>query len=257
MNHLPNCYRCHSQPCECKDGITLYRADCRDVLPLLEAGSVDIVVTSPPYNTLPQKHNPSGLHGQRKSGVNKWIERASRGYADSMPEGDYQRWLLAILAECWRIRHGLMWVNHKIRYRDGEAIHPARMFPWPIYSEVVWDRAVSMALNCKRYAPSTEHLLAFGRPHVWHDELNGLMSVWRLGFDREKNDHPCAFPITLAARPIQSSSDHGDIVLDPFAGSGTTGRACKNLGRKCIMIEIEKKYCEIAARRLEQEVLFT
>ena len=45
-------------------------------------------------------------------------------------------------------------------------------------------------------------------------------------------------------------------VLDPFAGSGTTGRACKDLGRKCIMVEIEEKYCEIAANRLRQEVLF-
>jgi DNA modification methylase len=253
---LPNCYRCGNQPCTCADGCTIYNADCRDVLPLLEAGSVDLVLTSPPYNTLPRAHKPSGLHGERKNGVNKWIERASRGYADSMAEDDYQQWLLSILGECWMLRRGLMWVNHKIRYRDGEAIHPARMFPWPIYSEVIWDRASSMALNCKRYAPSTEHLLAFGRPHVWHDDLNGLMSVWRLGFDREENDHPCAFPVVLAARPIQSSSSPRDTILDPFLGSGTTLRACKDLGRRGIGIEIEERYCEIAARRLEQGVLF-
>lgn len=257
MSGLPNCYRCGKQPCECRDGITLYHADCRDVLPLLEPGSVSITITSPPYNTLPQTHKPSGLHGQRKSGVNKWIDRAARGYFDSMPENEYQDWLRGILAECVRGSRGLVWVNHKIRYRDGEAIHPARIFPWPIYAEVIWDRAGSMALNCKRYAPSTEHLLAFGRPHIWNDGLNGLMSVWRLGFDRTENDHPCAFPLELAKRPIESSSAIGDVVLDPFCGSGTTLRAAKDLGRRAIGIEIEERYCEIAVKRLLRPVLWS
>jgi site-specific DNA-methyltransferase (adenine-specific) len=49
-------------------------------------------------------------------------------------------------------------------------------------------------------------------------------------------------------------SEPGDLILDPFAGSGTTGRAAKDLGRKCTMIEREEKYCEIAAKRLSQQV---
>lgn len=250
-----NCYRCTKWPCECKDGQTIIHGDCREVLPLLDSESIDCVVTSPPYNTLPQSHKPIGLHAERKSGVNKWIERASKGYVDSMPEEQYQLWLNSILSECVRVCLGIVWVNHKIRYRDGEAIHPARMFPWPIYSEVIWDRCGSMALNCKRYAPSTEHLLGFGKPKVWNDHNNGLLSVWRIGFDRTENDHPCAFPIEIAIRPISSSTNTGDTVLDPFMGSGTTLRACKDLGRRGIGIEIEERYCEIAANRLRQEVL--
>jgi len=58
-----------------------------------------------------------------------------------------------------------------------------------------------------------------------------------------------AFMPLIAAHPP-------GLVLDPFAGSGTTGRACKDLGRKCILVEIEERYCEIAANRLRQEVLF-
>ena len=227
---------------------TLWLGDCMSILPTL--GKVDAVVTSPPYNTLPTSHKPSGLHGERKSGVNQWIKKASEGYFDSMPELEYQKWLCGIIDECRQVCRGLVWVNHKIRYRDGEAIHPARMFPWPIYTEVIWDRGGSMALNCKRYAPSTEHLLAFGRPVVWNDNLNSLMSVWRIGFDRDKNDHPCAYPVQLAERPIVSSTRPGDTILDPFMGSGTTGVAAIQLGRKFIGIEIDPTYFEIACRRI-------
>lgn len=249
------CYRCNAWPCTCRDGITLIHGDCREVLPLFSKGDFEATVTSPPYNTLPTSHKPSGLHAQRKSGVNKWIDKASKGYFDSMPEDAYQHWLLGILSQCIHVTSGLVWVNHKIRYRDGVAIHPARMFPWPIYSEVIWDRAGSMALNCKRYTPSTEHLLALGTPEVWNDELNGLMSVWRLPFDREENAHPCAFPLDLARRPIVSSTRPRRCVLDPFAGSGTTLVAAKQLERTAVGIELNESYCEIAADRLRQEVL--
>ena len=50
-------------------------------------------------------------------------------------------------------------------------------------------------------------------------------------------------------------TDEGETVLDPFAGSGTTGRACKDLGRKCILIEREEKYCDVIIRRMRQERL--
>lgn len=234
--------------------VKLYLGDCLDVLPTLEAGSVDAVVTSPPYNTLPKSHKPSGLHGQRKSGANRWISKAVEGYEDSMPEDEYQRWLVAVLDECRRISSGLVWVNHKIRYRDGEAVHPARMFPWPIYSEVIWDRAGSMALNCKRFAPSTEHLLGFGRPVVWNDHLNKLMSVWRLGFDRDDNDHPCAYPVELAERPIEASTRPHSVVLDPFMGSGSTALACLRTGRRAIGIEKHKPHFEGCINRIIEEL---
>ena len=231
----------------------LVNADCLKVLPLLPDGCVDAVVTSPPYNTLPTSHNPSGLHGERQSGVNKWIEKAARGYFDSMPEDEYQTWICGVLNECRRITSGLVWVNHKIRYRDGEAVHPARMFPWPIYTEVIWDRGGSMALNCKRYAPSTEHLLAFGRPVVWNDHLNGLMSVWRMPADNDDNDHPCAFPVELAVRPIKSSTAEGGVVFDPFMGSGTVGVAAIRTGRRCVGIELDPGYYRAACDRIRRE----
>ena len=242
---LPEPYYSHA-------GITIYHADCRAILPHVTA---DVVVTSPPYNTLPLSARPSGLHAERRSGVNQWMTRASLGYSDNMPESDYQSWLCGIMHLCSDRVRGLVWMNHKVRYRDGAAVHPIRFIDLPIYAEVVWDRRVSMALNCKRFAPSHEGLWAFGVPHVWNDEYNTRMTVWAIPFDRDPNDHPCAFPLEIARRPILSSSDEDDTILDPFMGSGTTLVAAKQLGRKAIGIEIEERYCEIAAKRLAQEVL--
>ena len=72
----------------------------------------------------------------------------------------------------------------------------------------------------------------------------------------EDNDHPCAKPITLWKKLMQRGSVlENETILDPYMGSGTTLRAAKDLGRKAIGIEIAEKYCEIAVRRLQQEVL--
>ena len=110
-----------------------------------------------------------------------------------------------------------------------------------------------MALNCKRYAPSHEGIWGFGRPVAWNDSLNVLMSVWTIPPQLEV-EHPCPYPAEIPSRLIASSCLEGAIVLDPFAGIGTTLIAAKDLNRRAIGIEIEEKYCEIAAKRLSQEV---
>ena len=72
-----------------------------------------------------------------------------------------------------------------------------------------------------------------------------------------EKSHPCAKPIDIWRRILlRGSTKDTDTIFDPFAGSGTTGRACKDLGRKFVMVEQEEKYCEIAKKRLEQDVLF-
>jgi hypothetical protein len=172
-----------------------------------------------------------------------------------MPEADYQDWMREVFVACRAITRGLVWINHKTRFRDRSGIHPLQIFPWPFYSEVVWDRGGSITLNAKKFAPSHEFMYAFGTPHYWDDAANTQMTIWRVNPERNVPGHPCPFPLTIAARCIGASCPPGGVALDPFMGSGTTLRAAKDLGRKAIGIEIEERYCEIAAKRLSQRVL--
>ncbi len=229
--------------------IQLYRADCRDVLPELKG--IDAVVTSPPYNTLNPTAKPSGLHAERKTGHNIWMEKQG-GYFDQRPEEEYQAWQNEVLALCLRAAH-VVWINHKTRYRDGFGIHPLSFYKAPLFAEVVWDRGGSMALNCGRFAPSHEYWFAFGKPRVWDNKNNSMMSVWRIAPRDGKdmgNDHPCPYPESLV-RPIIEACVFEGGACDPFMGSGTTGVACVKTGRKFIGIEIDEGYFNIAVKRIK------
>jgi len=92
-----------------------------------------------------------------------------------------------------------------------------------------------------------------GQPTAMLDRGRG--SVITTAAVRSQNrQHPTEKPASLLRTILMAVP--GNTVLDPFAGSGTTGRACKDLDRKCIMVEIEQKYCDIIVERLRQEVLF-
>lgn len=88
---------------------------------------------------------------------------------------------------------------------------------------------------------------------VFHNPSKAA-SVWRFPMP-EMNGHPTPKPLGLVTRIVESTTDIGGLVLDPFAGSGTTLRAAKDCGRSAIGIEIDEQYCEIAARRMTQDAL--
>jgi len=232
-----------------KDGITIYHGDCAEILPGLE--SVDITFSSPPYNTIAATE-PSGLMAESN---HKQNDGYKGGYSDDLPESDYQDWMRDVFGKCRRLSNGLVWINHKTRYRDRAGIHPLQVFKdWPFYSEVVWDRKVSITLNARKFAPSHEFVYGFGKPHFWDNEQNTLMSVWQLNPERNVPGHPCPCPVSIVSRCVVASCPVGGVVLDPFMGSGTTLRAAKNTDRRAIGIEINERYCEIAAKRLAQGV---
>lgn len=240
---------CKVNPYYQDDVCTIYNADCLDVLPFIE--SVDITFSSPPYNTIAAT-KPSGMMKEHNHKQNDGYD----GYADDMPEMEYQSWMRDVFGLCRSVSKGIVWINHKTRYRDRVGIHPLKIFDWPFYSEVVWDRKGSITLNARKFAPSHEYIYGFGVPHFWDSEQNTKMSVWQINPERDIKGHPCPFPIAIVSRCVVASCPEGGVVLDPFMGSGTTLRAAKDTGRRAIGIEISEKYCELAADRMRQNVLF-
>ena len=247
--NLPNCYRCKRQPCECPDGITLYHADCRDVMPLLEEGSVDVVYADPPY----------GIAAQFG------IQHRSRGRRRLQFEWDGQRVIDDVrsgLSSAFRVAHAkagcFVWVGFDSAERYAE---PARRAGFTV-KPAAWVKQFPPPAGKGNWWPSGFELAYYGYRSgaYFADDDVKRCNVWTEDSYRHgkpgKVDHPTQKPLDLVRRHCDAIIPLGGIVLDPFAGSGTTLRAAKDLGRKAIGIEIEEKYCRIAAERLRQEVLF-
>lgn len=244
------------------DGISIYLGDCVEVLP--EISAVDLIVTSPPYNTLGSRipRVGTGLMRDRQ----RWTAKiADAGYHDDRDETAYQLWQQTVavgLANATR-PGGSFFYNHKLRFRDGVILHPLDLIRsfrgWSLRQELIWSRPSSMVLNARMFPPSDERiywLVRDGDKWHWNLEANRWRSVWDISpVSDVESGHACPFPLEIPTRAILGTTNPGDLVLDPFMGTGTTLRAAKNLGRRAIGIEIEERYCELAAQRLGQGVL--
>ena len=211
MNELPPCYRCDHQPCECADGITLYCADCLDVLPLLP--KVDLVLTDPPYG-IGYASQPTRY--QRFNG--KTPEAWDNSRPDMAPVLAMAPLLCVWGGNFFTLpisRGWLAWVSP-----DGPDSFSTVQLAWTNQDKV------------------SRHII----------QTTAATNKERLG-------HPTQKPLVVMKFSIEYMPE-AETILDPFTGSGTTLRAAKDLGRKAIGIEIEEKYCKIAAERLRQEVLF-
>jgi len=126
-------------------------------------------------------------------------------------------------------------------------------------------RPKSAQLLTKKNAKGGVSLWTGGRINqdgVLHDKVfreiaeDGMRNnVWPYPTGGGTRDHPAVFPLALATDCVATWSNPGDIVLDPFSGSGTTAKAAKELGRRFLGLEINPEYCAIAERRIAQQVL--
>lgn len=199
--------------------VTIYHADCRDVLPSLNA--VDLILTDPPYGIALDTSNSkyrnaiarAAVHGDSGPFDPSHLLRFSRAiiwggncFASRLP--DYPGWLA--------------WIKTT---RNGARIRQADM-------ELAWTSFVARP-QCYR--------------HLWigayKDSESGVPAL-----------HPTQKPVEVMQWCLKVDGGTGN-VLDPYMGSGTTLVAAKNLGRRAIGIEIEERYCEIAAERCRQEVM--
>lgn len=228
------------------DAVTIYHGDCREVLPSLSG--VGMVLTSPPYN----------LNGDGNKSGGTYFANLADGYAtysDDMPHDVYVGWQRHTLRLLWDALadNGAIYYNHKVRVGGDRCRFPHELVPadMPIRQQIVWDRGSGFNRQFTYYVPRHELILLIAKP-AFRINTRSVDDVWTIPFETG-GEHPAPFPLKLAKRAI--STTDAVQVLDPFMGSGTTLRAAKDLGRKAIGIELDERYCEIAAKRMGQEVL--
>lgn len=200
--------------------------------------SVDLVVTSPPYNL----RNSTG-NGMRNPGASKWTNPPLlNGYShhhDNMPHDDYVRWQRAGLSEMFRIipANGAIFYNHKWRVQSGLLQDRADIVAgFPVRQIIIWRRKGGINFNPGYFLPTFEVIYLITKPDFrLAPKASSFGDVWEFTQDTS-NDHPAPFPVPLIDRIIAATTAR--TVLDPFMGSGTTAIAAMNNKRDFIGIDI-------------------
>lgn len=232
----------------------LHQQDCLEWLSQQADNTVDTILFSPPYNK-------KGLRGGAKTCENIWrgsnIDYAT--YDDNLPEEEYQAWQIAIVNECHRVIKptGSIFYQHKIRNWARKGSHPMEWLSKTsaqFYQEIVWHRKSTMAMDERYLFNTTERLYWFCKlkPNVYKQQVAEAYKsdVWVITPQRQQG-HPAPFPEQLAENCILLTTQPGDIVYDPFSGSGTTVYVAHTLDRQGIGTELDPAYVAIAEQRIQ------
>jgi len=218
-------------------GITIYHGDCREIAPV--CGYSAACITDPPYGVGVRYGK---LYDDRRSDYWDWMRenvRLMRGWS-------------AVVAFTHRVTAlrelaGWDWVG--VWHKPGS--FGARIGNSPLLPH--WEPIFLYGIHALGTKGEVLSDVISINPEHANADRNGM---GREKWSSDGNDrHPCPKPTALMGTLICGLTREGETVLDPFMGSGTTLRAAKDLGRRAIGIEIEERYCEIAAKRLAQEVL--
>jgi site-specific DNA-methyltransferase (adenine-specific) len=205
-----------------ENGITIYHGDCREVLPSLGAGSVDLVLTDPPYGV----------------GIN---------YGDTFTdELDYVRELLFEVIPMCRIASRGAVVLTAGKYETELALYQRMPPKW----RLCWHKGSTSNISPIGFN-DWEAVLVYGDKYHNHAHDYFYAQPEKMG----AYGHPCPKPIKYYSWIASRFSKPGQTILDPFMGSGTALRSAMDLGRKAIGIDVSERYCQIAAERLRQSVL--
>lgn len=207
-------------------GITIYHGNCMDVLPQLP--KVGLVLTDPPYGI-------EGLvGGYGREGRNIEGDKNLIACHDSLSQCVKlcdNGWILCFYS-CRVTPEFFAGIDKGLKY----------------FGELIWDKRAPGMGGALRYQHENIAIFKIGEAQALEPEFS-ILSYYRQGID-----HPHEKPLGLMTALITFAGAGDGIILDPFMGSGTTMRAAKDLNRKAIGIEIDERYCEIAAQRLRQEV---
>jgi site-specific DNA-methyltransferase (adenine-specific) len=254
----------------------LVEGNCLDALAALPEASVDLIFADPPYLL---SNGGTTCASGRRNAVHKGDWDASAGLTH-----DYE-WNVAWLKACQRVLNpsGTLWVSgtQHVIFSIGFAM---QSLGFHLLNTVTWFKPnASPNLACRFFTHSTELLLwAAPRrlkplPHTFHyrdmkkenggkqmrdlwavPEPGGDQVVWSVPTppksEKQAGRHPTQKPLALLDRIVRAGSSPGEVVLDPFNGSGTTGVAALRAGRRYLGIDLESQYLDLTHRRIELEV---
>jgi site-specific DNA-methyltransferase (adenine-specific) len=228
-----------SAPYYSDDLVTLYHGDCREVLGSMDDRSVDCVITDPPYT--------ERTHGMAKTNRGKGHGVKAVSFA-AFTDAD----LLDALTNCGRVTR--RWVVASLDYAHAFQMD---VTPPPGLRSLrigVWVKPNPMPqISADRPGQGWEAISFFHRDDVkpaWNG--GGKAGVW-IHPVVQNEGHPTVKPLPMVSDWVRLFTNPGDSILDPFAGSGTTLRAAKDQGRRAVGVELDERYCEVAARRLAQD----
>ncbi len=219
-------------------GIELYLGDCLDVMRGMDDGSVDAVITDPPYGI--------DYQSARRSDKNLWKPKIANDKAPFVKwvEGAYKLLKNDACLYCF--------------YRwDVQSDFYDAIFPWmAVKSQIVWDKVVhGMGDLNGEYAPQHENILFATMPNFGFPGKRPRTVVKQRRVMPDDLLHPNEKPVALISKLILDSTNKNDVVVDLFLGSGTTGVAAVQTGRRFIGVEIDPDYYAIAKKRIQEALM--
>lgn len=244
-----------------KHNIVLFKENCFDILPNIPENSIDMIFADPPYFL---SNGGFTCHAGKKVSVNKGKWDISKGI-----EENYiftQRWL----RECQRVLtpNGTIWVSgtSHIIYTVGSAM---QNLGYKILNDIAWFKVNPPPnLSCRYFTHSTETIIWAAKNkysrHYFNYELmkrmnndKQMLSLWHIkapsSAEKIYGKHPTQKPLELLNRIVLASTKLGDLILDPFSGSSTTGVAALKENRQFFGIELEEEYLKVSIKRIKDE----
>jgi len=230
--------------------------DCLEVMKTIPDESVDLIITSPPYNLGSQQNSETN---NRKWKNSKLLNAGYENHNDIRDQYEYVEWQQNCLDEMFRIipEDGAIFYNHKWRVQNkvlNDRSDIISRLKKHVRQILIWKRSGGINFNEAFFLPTFEviYIIAKSKFKI-HTNACQLTDVWEIKQEMN-NVHPAPFPMQIPERIIQSTN--AKIVLDPFMGSGTTALAARKLGRNYIGIDLSEKYCEMARNRTVKNKVF-
>lgn len=230
------------------DLVTLYHGDCRPALRAMPDRSVDAVITDPPFSD--KTHESTRTNNTANGRRGNRVLSGSFGFDSITPDE-----LRTVLADLGRISKG--WVVASIDYKHAFEFETAPPPGLRLLRIGAWVKTnPNPQISGDRPAQGWEAIAYFHRDDLRPSWNGGGRAGNFVLPSSQGQGHPTSKPLPMVAQLVRWVTNPGDLVLDPYAGSGTTARACKDEGRRCLTWEALEPFCRLTTKRLTQDTLF-